>query len=75
VEGFIRRAMETTAATATARDGEDSDGDDNDNNGTIAMVINLDLRTAGVRRYLLWLNLMGGMAISLFFRGGGGGGR
>ena len=46
--------METMVATATARGGKDGDGDDNDDNGTIAMVINLDLRTAGVRRYLPW---------------------
>ena len=67
--------METMVATATARGGKDGDGDDNDDNGTIAMVINLDLRTAGVRRYLPWLNLTGGMAVSLFFQGGGMGGQ
>jgi hypothetical protein len=68
VEGFIRRAMETTAATATACGGDDG-GDDNDDNFTIAMVINLDLRTAGVRWYIARLNLTGGMAVSLFFQG------
>ena len=73
VEGFIRRSMETTAATATARGGDDG-GDDNDDNFAIAMVINLDLRTAGVRRYVARLNLTGGMAVSLFFQGGDGGG-
>ena len=73
VEGFIRRAMETTAVTATARggnDGDDGDGDDNDDNGAIAMVINLDLCTAGVQRYVA--HLTGGMAVSFFFQGGGG---
>jgi hypothetical protein len=78
VDGFIRRAMETTAATAaattaTARGGDGGGGDDNDDNGTIARVINLDLRTAGVRRYITRLNLTGGMAVSLFFQGGDGG--
>ena len=38
------------------------------------MVINLDLRTAVVRRYVARLNLTGGMAVSLFFLGGNGGG-
>ncbi len=71
--GFIRRAMETTAATATARGGDDG-GDDNDDNFAITMVINLDLRTAGVQRYVTRLNLTGGMAVSLFFQGGDGGG-
>jgi hypothetical protein len=70
--------METTAATAaattaTARGGDDGGGDDNDDNGTIAMVINLVLRTVGVRRYITRLNLTGGMAVSLFFQGGDGG--
>jgi hypothetical protein len=70
--------METTVATATARGGNDG-GDDNDDNFAIAMVINLDLRTAGVQRYVARLNLTGGMAVSLFFHfqggdGGGGGG-
>jgi hypothetical protein len=65
--------METTVATATARGGDDG-GDDNDDNFAIAMVINLDLRTAGVRRYVARLNLTGGMAMSLFFQGGDGGG-
>ena len=45
VEGFIRMAMEMTAATATARGGNDGSGDDNDDNFVIALVINLDLRT------------------------------
>ena len=74
VEGFIQRAMETTAAIATTRGCDDGNGDDNDDNGTIAMVINLDMRTAGVRWYVAWLNLMGGMVVSLFFQGGGRGG-
>jgi hypothetical protein len=39
--------MERMAATATARGGDDG-VDDNDDNFAIAMVINLDLRTAGV---------------------------
>ena len=65
--------METTVATATARGGNDG-GDDNDDNFAIAMVINLDLRTAGVQRYVARLNLTGGMAVSLFFQGGEGGG-
>ena len=76
MDGFIRRAMETTAATATARGGNNGggdDNDDNDDNGAIAMVINLDLRTAGVRRYITRLNLTGGMVVSLFFQGGDGG--
>ena len=60
-----------TAATATAHH---HGGDDNDDNFTIAMVINLDLRTAGVRRYVARLNLTGGMAVSLFFQGGDSGG-
>ena len=38
------------------------------------MVIKLDLRTTGVCRYIARLNLMGGMAVSLFFQGGDGGG-
>ena len=76
VEGFVRRAMETTAAAATARGGG---GDGGGGGGAIAMVINLDLRTAGVRRYVARLNLTGGMAVSLYFHfqggdGGGGGG-
>jgi len=48
MEGLIRRAIEMTAATATARGGDDGGDDDNDDNFTIAMVINLDLHTAGV---------------------------
>ena len=63
--------MEMTAATATARGGDDGGGDHNDDNGAIAMVINLDLRTAVVRRYVARLNLTGGMAVSLFFQGDG----
>jgi hypothetical protein len=58
--------METTAATATARGGDDG-GDDNNDNFAIAMVINLDLRTVGVRRCVARLNLTGGMTVSLFF--------
>ncbi len=58
--------MEMTAATATARGGNDS-GDENDDNFAIAMVINLDLRTVGVRWCVARLNLMGGMTMSLFF--------
>ncbi len=58
--------METMAATATARGGDDG-GDDNDDNFVIAMVINLDLHTAGVRRCVTRLNLTGGMTVSLFF--------
>ncbi len=54
------------AATTTARGGDDG-GDDNDDNFAIAMVINLDLHTAGVRRCVARLNLMGGMTMSLFF--------
>jgi hypothetical protein len=65
--------MERMAATATACGGDDG-VDDNDDNFAIAMVINLDLRTAGVRRYVARLNLTGGMAVSLFFQGGDGGG-
>ncbi len=61
------------AATATARGGDEG-GDVNYDNFAIAMVINLDLRTAGVRRYVARLNLTGGMAVSLFFQGGDGGG-
>ena len=64
----------TTAATATARSGDDGGGDNNDDNFAIAMVINLDLHTAGVQRYVARLNLTGGMAVSLFFQRGGGGG-
>ena len=66
--------METTAATATARSDDDGGGDNNDDNFAIAMVINLDLRTAGVRRYVARLNLTGGMVMSLFFQGDDGGG-
>jgi hypothetical protein len=58
--------METTAATATARGGDDC-GDNNDDNFVIAMVINLDLRTTGVRRCVARLNFTGGMTVSLFF--------
>ena len=65
--------MEMTAATATARGGDDGGGDDNDDNFAIAMVINLDLRTTGVQRYVVRLNLTGGMVVSLFFQGGDGG--
>ena len=79
VEGFIQRAMEMIAATATARGSDDSGGDDNNDNFVITMVVNLDLRTAGVRWYVARLNLTGGMAVSLFFQGGdgssGGGGK
>ena len=67
--------MERTVVTATARGGgDDGRGDDNDDNGAIAMVINLDLHTAGVQRYVARLNLTGGMAMSLFFQGGDNGG-
>jgi len=52
--------MEMMAATATAHGSDDGGVDDNDNNGVIAMVINLDLHTVGVRRYVARLNLMGG---------------
>ena len=78
VEGFIPRAMETTAATATARGGNEGGGKDNNNNFAITMVINLNLHTTGVRWYIARLNLTGGMAMSLFFHvgdGGGSGGR
>ena len=41
--------MERTVVTATARGGgDDGRGDDNDDNGAIAIVINLDLHTAGM---------------------------
>ena len=68
--------MEMMAATAKARSGDDGGGDNNDDNFAIAMVINLDLRTAGVQRYVARLNLTGDMVMSLFFQGddGGGGG-
>ncbi len=66
--------MEMTAATATARGGDDGGGDHNENNGAITMVINLDLPTTVVRRYVARLNLTGGMAVSLFFQGGNDGG-
>ena len=36
-------------------------------------MINLDLRTAGVRQYVARLNLTGGMVVSLFYQGRGGG--
>ena len=49
-EGFIQSLMEMTAATATARGGDDGGVGDNDDNGMITMVINLNLRTAGVRQ-------------------------
>jgi len=62
VEGFIRRAMETMAASVTARGGDDSSSDDNDDNFAIAMVINLDLRTVRLQRCIARLNLTGGMA-------------
>ena len=55
VEGFIQRAMETMAVTATARVGNGRGVDDNDDNFTIAMVINLDLRTAGAMLELLFI--------------------
>ena len=48
VEGFIRRLMEMMAVTVKARGGDYGGVDDNDDNGAIAMVINLDLCTAGV---------------------------
>ena len=48
VEGLIQRVIEMMAATAMARGGDDGGGDDNDDNFAIAMVINLDLHTAGV---------------------------
>ena len=37
------------------------------------MVINLNLRTAEVQRYIARLNLTGGMVVSLFFQGGNSG--
>jgi len=43
VEGLIRRAMETTAATAMACGGDDGGGDDNDDNFAIAMMIIVSL--------------------------------
>ena len=73
-----------TVEIVTARGGNDDGGDDNDDSGAIAMVINLNLHTVGVQRYVVRLNLKGGMVVSLFFqagigggggRGGGGGGR
>ena len=61
----------------TACGGNDDGGDDNDDSGAIAMVINLDLRTVGVQRCIVRLNLTGGMVVSLFFQAGigSGGGR
>ena len=71
--------MEMVAATAATHGGDDGGGDHNNDKGAIAMVINLDLPTAVVRRYVARLNLTGGMAMSLFFQGGdiggSGGGR
>ena len=61
-------------ATAMARGSDDGGGDHNDDNGVITMVINLDLPTAVVRRYVARLNLTGSMAVSLFFQGSDGGG-
>ena len=66
--------MEMVAATAAIRGGDDGGGDHNNDKGAIAMVINLDLPTAVVRRYVARLNLTGGMAVSLFFQGGNDGG-
>jgi hypothetical protein len=66
--------MEMMVVTAKARGGDDGGGDHNNDNGVIAMVINLDLPTAVVRRYVARLNLTGGMAVSLFFQGGNDGG-
>ena len=51
VEGLIPRAMETTAAIATARGGDDSGSDDNDNNFAMAMVIILDQGGGGDGNY------------------------
>ena len=62
VEGFIGRVMEMMAATVTARGGDDGGSDDNDDNFTIAMVINLELRTTRLQRCIARLNLTGGMA-------------
>ena len=59
MEGFIRRAMETMAASAMAGGGDGGSGDDNDDNVTITMVINLDLHTMGVQGYVARLNLTG----------------
>jgi len=56
--------MEMKAATTTACSDDNGGGDDNNDNGAITMVINLDLRTAGVRRYVARLNLTGGMSSS-----------
>ena len=66
--------MEMMVVTAKARGGDDGGSDHNDDNGAITMVINLDLPTAVVRRYVARLNLPGGMAMSLFFQGGDNGG-
>ena len=57
--------METTAATVEARGGNNGGSDNNDDNGVIAIVINLNLHTAGMRWYVARLNLTGGVALSL----------